>query len=111
MSGIEDYLIKEQGIDRVIAVHLFWDIMTEVMTGAKTAAEGKAAFEAYVGEALSSAAQADLTNIFNYIDAGSGWAGKRERADLINAAISAGQHGIWYNTRALLRTKLISIIT
>lgn len=103
--SLEKYFLPEQG-GKKIPLHLFIAIVSEVRNGSKTEADSKTAIEAYIGETLTTDEASDLTSVFTHIDGGASGFDKSDRSDEIYRILSLAEHGVWYGTQELLRTKL-----
>jgi hypothetical protein len=103
--AFEKYILPDEGQPK-LPLHLFIAVISEVRNGNKTQAEAKTAFEQYLGVTLSADETTDFNSIFTYIDGGSGPFEKSNRSDEIYRVASLAEHGIWYGTQELLRTKL-----
>ncbi len=110
MAGIENYFVETSDGPKM-AIHAFQGIIEEYVAGKKTAQEAKDAFEAYIGVTLSAEAITDLNNLVSYVNAGIGYAGKKERLSRIYNVLILSEAGIWYDTRVLLRARIIEEIS
>jgi len=92
--------------DPKMAVHLFIAILSEYLTGTKTAPECKTAMESYLGVSLSANESQDITDTINYITGGVKLVDKKARLDEVYRACILAEHGVWYSTQETLRTRL-----
>ena len=105
MAGIEDYLVEVLDDDS-IPLHGLRSVLEEVIDGNKTQAQAVTAFETKLPSSLSSAANTDLTDMITWINGGVDIYEKKDRMDRLYRIFSNAQHGYFYATRTLLRTRL-----
>lgn len=96
-----------------MAIHLFVAILSENIAvdgvppeSRKSEAECIAALEARLGVTLTAEESQDITDTIALVNAGSGASGKKTILDEIYRVATLAEHGTWYNTVELMRTRL-----
>lgn len=109
--GVEKIFIPDDVQAKSMAIHAFEAILEQYLSGNKTASEAREAIEDKIGRDLESDEVSEILTLVGYIDAGTGYTGKKERLSRIISILIASEHGVWYLTQATLRTALIQEIT
>lgn len=103
--AFEKYILPT-GTDPKMPVHLFCSIVSEYAAGEKTKNNCLDAIEDYLDVTLTNDEKTDLQDLMNAMDSETGYVDKMGvLLDMYNVLMCA-ESGVWYTTKALLRTRL-----
>ena len=103
--SFERYIIKQSGVPKM-GIHLFVAILSEYLQGNKTATEARTAIETALGVTLSTDEAQDIVDVISYINSGNNALNKRNNLDELYRVLILAESNTWYNTEALIRTRL-----
>jgi len=103
--AFERYILPNQ-IEPKMPVHLFVALLSEYVGGKKVQNDLISEIETYLGVTLTTEESNDIKAVITGINSGSAKFDKREFMDDVYRVLVLAEHGVWYETRDKLQTRL-----